>query len=184
MPVSDQRPDERVLVVEDDATAAMLLARGLGRHAYQVRTAASIEQALEHSAGWRPHAAILDLKLGRDSGLALLPRLVQRHPGIRVLVLTGYASITTAVQAIKLGASDYLAKPVEVTQIVAALRGARDPGSIESAPLSRPSPRRFEWEYIQRVLSEQHGNVSATARVLGMQRRTLQRKLAKRPVRA
>jgi len=177
------RSGERVLIVEDDATAAMLLARALARHGYQVRTAASAAQALERGAGWEPQAATVDLRLGQDSGLGLVPQLLQRHPGIRVLVLTGYASIATAVRAIKLGAIDYLAKPVEVTEIVAALRGCRGGGDSESPPLNRPSPRRFEWEYIQQVLSEQQGNISATARALGMQRRTLQRKLAKRPVR-
>jgi two-component system, response regulator RegA len=172
----------RVLIVEDDPTAAMLLARSLRRHGYEVETAASVQQALERGVRFLPTSAIVDLRLGRESGLALVPLLVQRHPGIRILVLTGYASITTAVQAIKLGATDYLAKPAQVGEILTALRGARP---LELQPeLNRPSPRRFEWEYIQQVLAEQEGNISATARVLGVQRRTLQRKLAKKPARS
>lgn len=172
----------RVLIVEDDPTAAMLLARSLRRHGYRVEAAASVQQALERSALCNPTAAIVDLRLGRGSGLALVPLLVQQYPGIRILVLTGYASITTAVQAIKLGATDYLAKPAQLREILTALRGARP---IELQPeLNRPSPRRFEWEYIQQVLAEQEGNISATARALGVQRRTLQRKLAKKPVRS
>ena len=184
MPDSDADCDGmRVLLVEDDATAAMLLARALTRHGYQVQTAATIREAVERAAHWSPRAAIIDLRLGAESGLTLVPLLVQRDPGIRILVLTGYASIATAVRAIKLGATDYLAKPAEVSEIVAALRGGRATAT-EAPLLSRPSPRRFEWEYIQQVLAEQSGNISATARVLGMQRRTLQRKLAKRPTRS
>lgn len=176
------RPAERLLIVEDDPTAAMLLARSLRRHGYEVETAASVQEALERSVLCNPTAAIVDLRLGRESGLALVPSLSQRHPGIRILVLTGYASITTAVQAIKLGATDYLAKPAQLTEILTALRGARP---VELQPeFNRPSPRRFEWEYIQQVLAEQEGNISATARALGVQRRTLQRKLAKKPSRS
>lgn len=175
-------PAERLLIVEDDPTAAMLLARSLRRHGYEVQTAASVQEGLERSVLCNPTAAIVDLRLGRESGLALVPSLAQRHPGIRILVLTGYASITTAVQAIKLGATDYLAKPAQLTEILTALRGTRP---IELQPeLNRPSPRRFEWEYIQQVLAEQEGNISATARALGVQRRTLQRKLAKKPSRS
>ena len=173
---------ERVLIVEDDPTAAMLLARSLRRHAYEVETAASVQQALERGAVCHPTAAIVDLRLGRESGLTLVPLLAARHAGIRILVLTGYASIATAVQAIKLGATDYLAKPAQLTEILTALRGAR-PVQLQRE-LTRPSPSRLQWEYIQQVLAEQNGNISATARALGIQRRTLQRKLAKRPARS
>lgn len=175
MPVCD-----RVLIVEDDATAASLLARALRGRGYLAETAASVEQALAVSASAPLKAAIVDLRLDKDSGLRLVPELVSRHPGIRVLVLTGYASVATAVQAIKMGATDYLAKPAGVTEILRALGvDPLHPGG--EAPLERPSFRRFEWEYIQRVLAEHDGNVSKTARILGMPRRTLQRKLAKRP---
>ena len=99
---------------------------------------------------------------------------------MRIVVLTGYASIATAVRAIKLGADDYLAKPVTATAVAAALTRSERTVAIET-PMSPMSPRRLEWEHIQRVLSEHDGNISATARTLRMHRRTLQRKLAKRP---
>jgi two-component system, response regulator RegA len=171
----------RVLVVEDDATVAALLGRALRKHRYLVETAASVGQALELAGAWRPQAAIVDLRLNGESGLGLLPVLTRELPGIRIVVLTGYASIATAVQAIKLGASDYLTKPADVTDILAALSGERVRPAQEP-PTDMPSIRRLEWEYIQKVLAENDGNVSETARVLGIQRRTLQRKLAKRPV--
>lgn len=177
----------RLLLVEDDPTALMLLARALARHDYEVITAADVQSALTHSAQHALDAAIVDLRLGRESGLTLIPQLLQQQAGLRILVLTGYASIATAVQAIKLGATDYLAKPVAVTDILAALHG-QSPGvtreqRTDVAP-QRPSARRLQWEYIQQVLLEQQGNISATARALGMQRRTLQRRLAKRPTRS
>lgn len=171
-----------MLIVEDDATAASLLARALGRHGYAVDTAASVQQALEAKARGPLQAAIVDLRLDHDSGLRLIPELVSSHPGIRIVVLTGYASITTAVEAIKMGATDYLAKPVDMTELLGALGGERKQAPHDP-PFHRPSVRRFEWEYIQKVLAEHDGNISKTARALGMPRRTLQRKLAKRPTR-
>lgn len=186
-PSGEQRhAGERLLVVEDDPTAAALLARALGRRGYVTATAASVGEALEVSGEGPLRAAIVDLRLGSDSGLRLVPALVNRHPGICVLVLTGYASIATAVQAIKLGAADYLAKPVGVEEILEALDGreAQSREVRQSPPISRPSVRRLAWEYMQKVLAEHDGNVSRTARALGMSRRTLQRKLAKRPVKA
>jgi two-component system response regulator RegA len=175
-------PEERrVLIVEDDDTFATVLARALRARGYDVRTAASKAEALESSRHWSPRAAIVDLKLGQESGLELVPLLVQEHPAIRILVLTGYASIATAVRAIKLGASDYLSKPAEIEDILVALSGAK-PAPTEPVAAAAPSMRRLEWEHIQRVLTEHGGNISEAARTLGMHRRTLQRKLAKRPV--
>ena len=112
-----------------------------------------------------------------------LEPLRRAHPHMRIVVLTGYASIATAVKAIKLGADDYLAKPVTASAVAAVLeRRAQDPAGDEPAANATPmSPRRLEWEHLQRVLAEHDGNISATARTLRMHRRTLQRKLAKRP---
>jgi two-component system response regulator RegA len=127
---------------------------------------------------------VLDLKLGADNGLALIPQLLAAAPGARILLLTGYASIATAVEAIKRGAHDYLAKPVDADAVVRAL--SEDDGDEEAALPSADAPpplRRLEWEHIQRVLTECDGNISEAARKLGLHRRTLQRKLAKRPVR-
>jgi two-component system response regulator RegA len=128
-----------------------------------------------------PDAAILDLKLSESTGLSLIQPLKAMNPEMRILLLTGYASIATAVEAIKLGATHYLPKPADTDEILAALgRDAGDAG--EALPDEPMSVDRLEWEHIQKVLAEHEGNVSATARALKMHRRTLQRKLSKRPV--
>jgi two-component system response regulator RegA len=129
---------------------------------------------------------VLDLKLGDENGLRLIPELQALVPEIRVLLLTGYASIATAVEAIKRGAHDYLSKPVDADAVVRALLdGDTNAGDDEliDAPEAPLALRRLEWEHIQRVLTECDGNISETARRLGMHRRTLQRKLSKHPVR-
>jgi two-component system response regulator RegA len=127
---------------------------------------------------------VLDLKLGEESGLALIPELLEIRPELRILLLTGYASIATAVEAIKRGAWDYLAKPVDADQVVQALRGGGHADEEAAAPVfAAPPLKRLEWEHIQRVLAECDGNISEAARRLGLHRRTLQRKLSKRPVR-
>lgn len=174
--MADQRRS-RLLLVEDDAVFAGVLGRALGRYGYDTAHASDAVAALRMAGDMRPDAALVDLKLGQDSGLKLIPELMERCPGLRIVVLTGYASIATAVQAVKLGAVEYLAKPADVEDVVAALDGSRP----ARAPDGIPSVRRLEWEHIQRVLHEHAGNVSAAARALGMHRRTLQRKLAKHP---
>jgi two-component system response regulator RegA len=183
MPADAQRG---VLVVDDDERFAITLAAALARRGYVAHVAHDAAAALATASTKDPDAAIVDLKLGADDGLALIEPLRRAHPRMRIIVLTGYASIATAVKAIKLGADDYLAKPVTAAAVTAALeRGARVGASDESGPILEPmSPRRLEWEHIQRVLAENDGNISATARTLRMHRRTLQRKLAKRPTRA
>jgi two-component system response regulator RegA len=174
-----------VLVVDDDERFAITLAAALARRGYVAHVAHDAAAALATASTKDPDAAIVDLKLGADDGLALIEPLRRAHPRMRIIVLTGYASIATAVKAIKLGADDYLAKPVTAAAVAAALeRGAHAGASGESGPSLEPmSPRRLEWEHIQRVLAENDGNISATARTLRMHRRTLQRKLAKRPTR-
>ena len=174
----DWRP--RVLVVDDEQRFATTLAAALERRGWAVHVAHDAAAALAIAGTADLDAAIVDLRLGEEDGLALLEPLRERAPAARIVVLTGYASIATAVKAIKLGADDYLAKPVTATAVAAALaRNERNDG--EALPDSPMSPRRLEWEHIQRVLTEHDGNVSATARSLSMHRRTLQRKLAKRP---
>ncbi len=129
---------------------------------------------------------MLDLKLGEDNGLRLIPELHSLVPDLRVLLLTGYASIATAVEAIKRGAHDYLAKPVDADAVVRALLDGDNDSDDNDPPDAPEQPlalRRLEWEHIQRVLTECDGNISETARRLGMHRRTLQRKLSKHPVR-
>lgn len=169
-----------VLLVEDDDTFRAVLSRALSRRGYRVCEATSAEQATEVAVAESPRYAVVDLKLPGDSGLCAVTALKARLPGIRILVLTGYASVATAVESIKLGAVHYLAKPADADQILEALH--RDEGDaaipVKADP---PSLARLQWEHIQRVLAEHNGNVSATARTLRMHRRTLQRKLSKRP---
>lgn len=126
--------------------------------------------------------AILDLNLGTETSLELIPLLIEGNSEIRILILTGYASIATAVEAIKLGATNYLAKPADIEEILAALLERSDM-PITRETVSEPmSVKRLEWEHIQKVLQENDGNISETARQLKMHRRTLQRKLQKKPV--
>lgn len=170
-----------LLLVDDDAAFAQVLARALARRGFAVRHAATLEACSSALAeGYLPDFAVLDLNLGGASGLRAIEPLRAVNAQCDIVVLTGYASIATAVDAIKLGARQYLAKPVEVDAIVKALLEEQAP-DLASAPEETLSVSRLEWEHIQRVLAEHAGNVSATARALKMHRRTLQRKLGKRP---
>lgn len=172
----------RILIVDDDDAFRQALSRAFLRRGLVALQAASAAEARAVVTAQRPEACVLDLRLGQDSGLRLLPELLQLAPGLDVVVLTGYASIATAVEAVKLGALDYLPKPADADEILAALRGGGgiDPVAVRETPPM--SVDRLEWEHIQKVLAEHGGNVSETARALGMHRRTLQRKLQKRPV--
>lgn len=173
-----------VLVIDDDATFNAVLRRALVRRGFEARGAADAETALQEARAVPPDGIVLDLNLGSVSGLTLIPALREAAPAARIVVLTGYASIATAVEAIKLGATQYFAKPVEVEAIVGAVQGESVAASTTAPPSDPLSIDRLEWEHIQRVLREHDGNISATARALKMHRRTLQRKLAKRPVKA
>ncbi len=173
----------RVLIVDDDAAFAGVLARGLGRHGFETHHASDHDSALRLSRVLEPTHAVLDLKLNEQSGLDLIEPLLELRADMHLLVLTGFSSIATAVNAIKRGATHYLAKPVDLATIVQALTTTGCLPVEPEAQFNRPSPKRVEWEYIQRVLAQHDGNISATARALNMHRRTLQRKLAKRPVR-
>lgn len=174
-----------ILVIDDDATFNAVLSRALSRRGFDVSSALDAESALAAARAQPPSAVVLDLNLGSASGLMLVRPLLECAPGCRIVVLTGYASITTAVEAIKLGATQYFAKPVEIEAIIAAFEALPESDARLTAPPSDPlSVNRLEWEHIQRVLHEHEGNISSTARALKMHRRTLQRKLAKRPVKA
>jgi two-component system response regulator RegA len=174
--------DERLLViVEDDDAFARTLKRSFERRDYTVLTAASPEALDALLAEHRPGYAVVDLKLGQASGLACVKTLHAHDPAMLIVVLTGYASIATAVEAIKLGASHYLAKPSNTDDIEAAFH--KVPGDI-GAPISerQTSIKTLEWERIHEVLAETGFNISETARRLGMHRRTLARKLEKQQV--
>ncbi|MBI1396744.1 MAG: response regulator [Betaproteobacteria bacterium] len=168
-----------LLLVDDDPTFCEVLARALVRRGFDVTVAHDAEQAVTHMRDTTPTHAVVDLRMPGASGLSLVRTLREASPDIRIVVLTGYASIATAVEAIKAGATHYLAKPADADDIVAAFGESRSPEGPDTR--TRPmSVDRLEWEHIQRVLAENQGNVSATARALGMHRRTLQRKLFKR----
>lgn len=173
---------ERLLIVDDDEMFCHVMQRALTRRGFEVMVANDAEQALALARRSPPQWATLDLKLEHSSGLKLLPELLDIVPDCRVVVLTGYSSIATAVEAMKLGAANYLCKPVDADEVIVAFgRDGGDPDvDIADNP---PSVNRVTWEHIQKVLQEHDGNISATARALGMHRRTLQRKLQKRPVR-
>lgn len=168
----------RLLLVDDNAAFRCTLATALSRHGLRVDVAGGFADAVAAIARLRPQRAIVDLNLGDGDGLALISRLRQANPAVAIVVLTGYASIATAVAAIRLGATHYLAKPATVDEILAAFdRSAGDCATpLSATPLSLP---QLEWEHLQRTLLEQQGNISAAARVLGLHRRSLQRKLRK-----
>jgi two-component system response regulator RegA len=178
-------PDERpsLLVVDDDVVFCRVLAEALETRGYAVRVAHDVAAGLAAAAADPPEYAVIDLKMPGASGLELVTRLKALDENTRIVVLTGYASIATAVEAIKLGAVHYLAKPADADEILAAFE--RRHGDAGVAVQARPlSVARLEWEHIQKVLTECQGNVTECARRLGMHRRTLQRKLGKRPVRS
>ncbi len=176
-------PAATLLVVDDDPVFNRVLVRALGQRGFDTYGATDSEAALELAHDHSPEFIVLDLNLGGESGLKLIRPLLEASPDARILVLTGYASIATAVDAVKLGAMQYLAKPADVDAIIRALH-AEDVVIEDSVPEAPMSVDRLEWEHIQRVLAEHEGNISATARALKMHRRTLQRKLARPPTAA
>lgn len=170
----------RLLVLDDDADLCEALARALARHGFEVRTAGDVEAAERLAVDFAPSHALVDLRLPGRSGLEAVVSLRARLPDIRIVVLTGFASIATAIEAIKLGATHYLSKPTDAEEIINAF--GRDAGSPDTAISAPPiSVLRREWELIQSTLVDCGGNISEAARRLGMHRRTLQRKLKKRP---
>lgn len=172
----DSQPS--LLLVDDDATFREVMARALRRRGFDVTAAEDVESACRLAEAEPPEYAVVDLKMPGDSGLVLVEKLSAIDPATRIVVLTGYASISTAVEAIKLGATHYLAKPVDADDVVAAF--GKSEGDANVALANNPiSVDRLEWEHINKVLAEHNGNISATARALNMHRRTLQRKLAK-----
>lgn len=169
-----------VLLIEDDTSFRTTLASALKRRGCAVFQAASAEETAALPEGTSPEGIVLDMRLGQQNGMALIPQLKKRHPRSRLVVLTGYGSIPNAIEALRLGADDYLLKPASGDQVLDALLG-RDANSPRPPASGLPSLARLEWEHIQRVLGECQGNISRTAEALGIDRRTLQRKLAKMP---
>ena len=168
-----------LLIVEDDDVLRPRLARAFRERGFEVREAPDVDAAIESARSDPPEYALVDLRLGSRSGLEVVRALVELDPATAIVVLTGYGSIATALEAVRLGATHYLTKPADVDEVLAAFtRGAAEG---LAAPESTPTLARVEWEHINRVLADCGGNVSQAARILGIHRRSLQRKLAKYP---
>jgi two-component system response regulator RegA len=172
---------EKLLIVDDDLTFAQVMQRALIRRGFNADIFISPEPAIHAMQHDTYSKAIIDLKIAQDSGLTLIKNLKAIRHDIEIIMLTGYSSISTAVEAIKLGALNYLCKPVDIDEILQAFSIPLSPQEI-ILPENPTSLDRLEWEHIQKTLQDNEGNISATARLLGMHRRTLQRKLQKRPV--
>ncbi len=180
-PLSSPSERPRLLLVDDDPTFCSVLQQALEKRGYETLVAHDVAHGAALAESMEPEYAVIDLRLGPESGLVLVKRLIELDNNTRIVVLTGYASIATAVEAIKLGATHYLTKPADADEIVAALHKDRGDATVEIK--ERPlSVKRLEWEHLQKVLAAHDGNISAASRALGMHRRTLQRKLEKRPV--
>lgn len=173
----------KVLVIDDDAVFCRVLIRALRQHDIEVESAHDGATGLEAARRMQPDGITLDLKLGDDNGLQLIQALRDICPSTRIVLATGFASIATAVDAIHRGAWNYLPKPFDLNMLLRAFEYSPDEAEPAPPPPSPLSMRRQTWEHQQRVLAECGGNISAAARVLGIDRRTLQRRLAKRPAR-
>jgi two-component system response regulator RegA len=172
----------RLLLIDDDLVFGQVVSKALAQRGFTVDVAQEPEAAVAAAQAAPPDYAVVDLRLEQASGLDLLQILKGINPAMRIVVLTGYASIATAVEAIKLGATHYLTKPADADEIIAAFH--RDqPAPDVPVPSDPMSVRRLTWEHMQKVLMECSGNISEAARRLNMHRRTLQRKLQKYPPR-
>lgn len=173
--------NKSILIVDDDLVFAETLGRSFKRKGYEPFVAYNLSQAQTLLEAHQPDLAVVDLKIEHESGLQFLPIIRSYSPETKTIILTGYSSISTTVEAMKLGCVNYLCKPVNTDEILNAFDHCEAQPNL-ALPECPPSVNRLEWEHIQRVLSQHEGNVSATAKALGMHRRTLQRKLQKRPV--
>jgi two-component system response regulator RegA len=170
-----------LLIVDDDEIFCSVLQQALSKRDFNVFVATNSTNAIQLAMQHEPEFAVVDLRIAQESGLLLVEKLKKLDENTRIVMLTGYASIATAVEAIKLGANQYLTKPTTTDEIISALHQDKGDASVE--PTTQPiSVKRLEWEHLQKVLTEYDGNISAAARALRMHRRTLQRKLNKRPV--
>jgi two-component system response regulator RegA len=170
-----------LLLVDDDETFCLVLKPALEKRNFQVSVANDVKSGILLAEQTEPEYAVIDLRIGHDSGLEMVKKLISLDDNTQIIMLTGFASIATAVEAIKLGAIHYLTKPANADEIVSALYKNKGDSSVE-INLNPLSVKRLEWEHLQKVLMQHEGNISAAARALNMHRRTLQRKLDKRPV--
>jgi two-component system response regulator RegA len=169
-----------LLLADDDETYRLRLARALTNRGHEVISARDGDEATRLSHQHDFDAAILDLKMPGRNGIDVLRAIMQHRPQMRILIHTGYGSIATAMEAVRLGAVDYLIKPTDADALLTALECGRI-STHRAAEMSAASLERVEWEHIQRVISDCDGNISEAARVLGLHRRSLQRKLQKYP---
>lgn len=181
-PTMTDNDKPRLLLVDDDSTFCIVLKSALEKRNYEVLVANDVASGIFLAEQSLPEYAVIDLRIGYESGLELVKKLISLDDNTQIVMLTGFASIATAVEAIKLGAVHYLTKPANADEIVLALNKNEGDSSVSISenPLS---VKRLEWEHLQKVLMQHEGNISAAARALNMHRRTLQRKLEKKPVR-
>jgi two-component system response regulator RegA len=171
-----------VLIVDDDERFRLRLVRAFEERGFEARGASDFDEALRLARAESPEYVVADLRMPGRSGLELVRELKALDPTTRIVVLTGYGSIATAVEAVRLGAVHYLTKPADLDEIIAALERDEHPQETPEPPSEVASLARMEWEHINRVLTDCGGNISQAARLLGLHRRSLQRKLAKYPV--
>jgi two-component system, response regulator RegA len=175
----DLGSDRSLLLVDDDEVFLKRLARAMERRGFEVRTASGVADGKALATASPPAYAVIDLRLQDGNGLDVVEALREKRADARIVVLTGYGAIATAVAAVKIGATDYLSKPADAEEVVSALLNSAD-ATLPAPPENPMSADRVRWEHIQRVFEQCDRNVSETARRLGMHRRTLQRILAKR----
>jgi two-component system response regulator RegA len=170
-----------ILLVDDEKHFRERLARALVRRGHRILAAEDYASALASLKNETPELAVVDLRMPGPSGLDLVRDALALHPGLRIVVLTGYGSIATATEAIRLGAVNYLPKPADAEEILAAFKQVPEPAREQQEEITTPSLARAEWEHINRVLTDCGGNISEAAKRLQLHRRTLQRKLLKFP---
>ncbi len=183
MPSSDELEKKTVLIVDDDERLRTTLVRSFQRRGWDAFAASSREEATRLAEECGPDLATVDLRMPGESGLTVVRELRALDCTTFILVLTGYGSIPTAMDAVRLGANHYMSKPADVDQILAAFESAGSTRPISENDIPVPSLARVEWEHIQRILNDCDGNISQAAKKLGLHRRSLQRKLAKYPPR-
>ena len=183
-PSDQQATGSSILVVDDDRVLREQLLRAFTKRGFQASGAGSYDEAIAIAMEETPELAVVDLRIPGRSGLEVVRRLAELDSTTKIVVLTGYGSIATALEAMRLGATNFLPKPADAQDILAAFDPESDSASTGQDELTAPSLARAEWEHINRVLADCDGNVSHAARRLGLHRRSLQRKLQKRPPRS
>lgn len=177
---SEPQPDgDTILITDDDKAFCAALTGAFRRRGFKVVVAHDYEDAISEAEAWSPGRAVVDLRMPGRGGLEVVGELHQKHPGMKIVVLTGYGSIATAVEAMKLGAVHYLTKPAEPDEVLAAFERTEPATDVTEESANPRSLEEVEWEHLQRVLTDCAGNISEAARRLGMHRRSLQRKLAR-----